>query len=66
MTNSKIIATVLLVAGVVILLVSALADILGLGDSPHVLGYRQMAGIAVGAIVTIVGAVVYWRTGGRA
>jgi hypothetical protein len=63
MTNSKIIATVLLVAGVVILLVSALADILGLGGSPGVLGYKQMAGIAVGAIVAIVGAVFYWRAG---
>lgn len=63
MTNSKIIATVVLVAGVVILLVSALADILGLGGSPDVLGYKQMAGIAVGAIVAIVGAVLYWRAG---
>jgi hypothetical protein len=63
MTNSKIIATVLLVAGVVILLVSALADILGLGGSPYILGYKQMAGMAVGAIVAIVGAVLYWRAG---
>jgi hypothetical protein len=63
MTNSKIIATALLVAGVVILLVSALADILGLGGAPHVFGYRQMAGIAVGAVAAIIGAVFYWRSG---
>jgi len=62
--KGKIIATILLVVGVAILLMSALADILGLGGSPHVLGYRQMTGIAMGALVTIVGAVLYWRSGG--
>ena len=63
MAKGKIIATIMLVVGVAILLMSALADILGLGGSPHVLGYKQMAGVAVGAIVAIVGAVLYWRTG---
>ena len=61
MTNMKTIAIVLLVAGSAILLVSALADVVGLGAAPYVLGYRQIAGIAVGGITAIIGAILYWR-----
>ncbi len=56
----------LLVAGILILLVSALADVLGIGGSPNVLGYRQLSGIAVGAVLAIVGAVLYWWVGREA
>ncbi len=66
MTSIKIIAIVLLVIGIAILLVSALADIAGLGSDPNVFGYRQMVGSVVGAIVAIVGAVLYWRAGRQA
>lgn len=66
MTTSKIIAIVLLVVGIAILLVSALGDIVGLGSAPNVFGYKQVAGAAVGGIVAIVGAVLYWRAGRQA
>ncbi len=66
MTTSKIIAIVLLVVGIAILLISALADIMGLGDAHHIFGYKQIAGAAVGAILAIVGAVLYWRAGRQA
>jgi hypothetical protein len=61
MAKGKIIAIIFLVVGIAMLLASALADIVGLGGSPHILGYKQIAGIAVGALVAIVGAVLYWR-----
>jgi uncharacterized membrane protein YccC len=52
--------------GMVILLASALADVIGLGGQPLVFGYKQVAGSAVGAVVAVVGVVLYWRAGRRA
>lgn len=65
MAGSKIIAIILLVVGILVLLVSALADIVGIGGSPRVFGYWQVAGTLVGAVVAIVGGVLYWRAGKR-
>ena len=59
MTRNKNLAIALLVIGLVILLGSALAD----GGSPFVLGYKQLAGSAVGAVLSIAGVVFYWRAG---
>lgn len=66
MTSSKIIAIALLVVGITVLLVSALADIVGLGSDPNVFGYRQVAGSVAGAIVLVVGALLYWRASRQA
>ena len=66
MSNSKMIAVVVFVAGIAILLLSALADVVGLGGTPNTLGYKQMGGIVAGAVVAIVGAVVYWWAGRQA
>ncbi len=66
MSRLRSVAAGLLVVGIVILLVSALADVLGIGGSPNVLGYRQLSGIAVGAVLAIVGAVLYWWVGREA
>ena len=63
MPRNRSVAVGLLVTGIVILLGSALADVLGIGGAPNVLGYRQLAGIAVGAVVAVVGAVLYWWAG---
>jgi len=42
------------------LLGSALADIIGVGANPLVFGYKQLAGAAVGAVLVIIGALLYW------
>jgi len=52
-----------LAVGLVLLLGSALADIMGVGANPLVFGYKQLAGSAVGAILVIIGALLYWRAG---
>jgi hypothetical protein len=52
---------VVLAIGLVILLGSALADVVGVGATPLVFGYEQLAGSAVGAILVIVGTLLYWR-----
>jgi hypothetical protein len=54
----------ILVVGLVLLLGSALADIMGVGANPLVFGYIQLAGCVVGAVLAIIGALLYWRAGG--
>lgn len=66
MSTNKRVATGLLVVGILILLVSALADVVGIGGSPNVLGYRQITGIGVGAVLAIVGVILYWWVGREA
>ena len=61
MSGNKGLGTAVLAAGLVLLLVSALADIVGVGANPLVFGYIQLAGSAVGAVLVIIGALVYWR-----
>jgi hypothetical protein len=57
--NSKAIAIVVLVVGIVILLVSVFASPLGLGNPAF--GPRQMIGTVVGAVVAVVGLVLLLR-----
>jgi hypothetical protein len=66
MAKYRVVGAVVFVVGVLILLVSALADVLGLGASAAVFGYRQIVGSLVGAVIVVAGAALYWRAGGRA
>ena len=50
----------LVVIGIVLALVSAFAEPLGLGDDNGV-GGQQWAGIIVGVVVAVVGAAIAWR-----
>lgn len=61
MTRNKSFAVAIVVVGVVIMLGSAVADIVGFGATPLVFGYKQLAGSVVGAALAIVGAALYWR-----
>jgi hypothetical protein len=63
MSRAKNIAMIILVVGILVLLASVLADVIGVGGSPRVFGYRQMMGAAVGCILAIAGAVLYWWSG---
>jgi hypothetical protein len=63
MARNRGLAIVLLAVGVIVLLVSALADILGIGGNPLVFGYKQLAGVAVGAVIALIGGVLYWWSG---
>jgi hypothetical protein len=57
MGGKKTAGIVLLVVGIVILILSLLADPIGIGGWPG-FGRYQMVGIIVGAIVTVVGLVL--------
>jgi hypothetical protein len=63
MTRGKSLSHAMLLVGVLILLGSAVADIVGLGVTPLVFGYRQLGGLIVVALLIAVGATLYWRAG---
>ena len=58
--NNKQLGIALLVIGVIILLLSLLATSIGIGGAPG-FGYKQIAGTVVGAIIAIVGYVLFSR-----
>ena len=60
MKGLKVVGIVLLVLGVLVLLVSVVADPIGLGGSPT-FGYRQVIGTLGGAIAAIVGLILTLR-----
>lgn len=47
--------------GVIILAGSLLADVLGVGSDPSMIGWRQLLGAAIGAVVAVVGIVLAIR-----
>jgi len=59
--QSPALAKTLMIVGILIVLVAALADPLGLGRSPG-FGWRQTLGVVVGALV-VAGGVYLWRRG---
>lgn len=58
-TTGSIVAAV----GVIILLVSALADVFSLGTDPDTFGWLQIVGVVVGAVVIAAGAAIVRRAG---
>ena len=60
MANNKTIGTVLLVAGVILLIVALGADVIGLGGDAR-FGVRQILGTVVGIILIGAGFVYYRR-----
>lgn len=52
---------VLAALGALVLVLSALADQIGLGSEGTSFGWKQIVGVAVGAVVLFVGAAVYSR-----
>ena len=57
MNNMKLVSNVLLVAGVILLVLSLTADMIGIGAGPG-FGTNQMIGAVVGAVSAIAGYVL--------
>ena len=55
--DNKVLNAAILVVGIVVLVISLLADIIGVGDSPG-FGRDQAIGSITGAIVAVVGLVL--------
>lgn len=58
--NKKTWGIILLVAGIVVLVASLAADLIGLGGSPG-FGLRQILGAVVGVIAAVVGYILAYR-----
>ena len=54
MERKKIVGIILLVVGIIVLLLSLFADVIGIGTSPR-FGYRHIVGIIAGAIFSAAG-----------
>ena len=54
--SNKTVGMALLVVGVLLFLISAVADPLGIGGSPGI-GFKQIAGIVVGVVLAAIGMV---------
>lgn len=60
--EKKTLSFVVIGLGIIIFLVSLLADLIGIGGSPD-LGYKQIIGIVVGVIIGIIGFVLHRKWG---
>ncbi len=58
MSTTRLIGLFLLVGGIVLLLISLSADVIGLGLDPG-FGYQQMGGTLAGAVAAIMGGLLY-------
>ena len=58
--DKKTLSTAILVVGIVILVISLFADNIGIGDFPG-FGRDQLIGSVVGAIVTVIGAILTFK-----
>ena len=56
--QQKRLSLILIVVGIIILLVSLLADVIGIGGYPGI-GYKQIIGAIVGAVISIIGFILY-------
>jgi hypothetical protein len=51
----------LIIVGAIVLSVSLLADVLGIGQFPSAIGPVQLAGVAVGLVIAVIGIVLVLR-----
>jgi hypothetical protein len=61
--STKSIGLTLIVIGVIVLAVSLLADVLGIGQSPAAIGWKQYLGAAIGLIIAVCGVILARRKG---
>ena len=59
--SKRTLGMALIVVGVIIILVSLLADTIGLGAQPDIIGWRQILGAVIGAALGIGGVVLLIR-----
>jgi hypothetical protein len=60
MSNRYLGITMILV-GLLIMLVSLLADVIGVGARPDIFGWKQLLGACVGVVVSVAGIVISRR-----
>lgn len=61
MDNNKLVGTVLIAGGVLLLVVSGSADLLGIGDPQGQFGWKQVTGCVIGVVDIAVGVLLNKR-----
>jgi hypothetical protein len=61
MSNMKTIGTILLVAGIIIVITALTSDMLGIGSDVRTFGTKQIIAVAAGVIAAVVGFVLRSR-----
>lgn len=59
--SKKTLGIVVTIIGIIILLVFALADVIGIGQTPDKIGSQQLIGVAIGALVIVLGVYISRR-----
>ncbi len=59
--SNKTLGTLVSVLGAIVLLLFALADIVGIGQTPNQIGYRQLLGVIAGALIFTAGVYISRR-----
>jgi hypothetical protein len=61
MQSTKIVGIAIILVGIIVLIISFLADVIGIGGQINVFGYKQIIGIAVGVVALVVGLILLVR-----
>ena len=61
MSRTLVLGLALIVIGLVLALISGLAELIGLGDPTDTFGWKQVVGLAVGAALLVAGIVMVRR-----
>lgn len=61
MRSTKMAGIAVILVGIIALVICLLADIIGIGGQSDVFGYKQIIGIAAGAVAFIVGMILLLR-----
>lgn len=59
--SGKTVGLIILLVGVLVLAVSLLADVIGIGTQPAIIGWKQLVGAAVGLVFSAAGIAVMLR-----
>ena len=59
--QKKALGLVLTVVGIIVLLLSLFADLIGIGGYPGI-GTKQVVGIIVGVVIIGIGSILHWKS----
>jgi hypothetical protein len=59
--QKKALGFVLTVVGIIVLLLSLFADLIGIGGYPGI-GTKQVVGIIVGVVIIVIGSILHWKS----
>ena len=60
--STRVLGIGLILGGVLVIAVSLLADVIGLGAQPGIIGWKQLVGAGLGVVMLISGAVLLARS----